>query len=122
MHAAAAAGRGEIELAWALLGQRDQLRDGFRWYRRMHQHHVGARRDQADWGKILARIVADIRIERRVDGERAGGDQQRVAVRRALGDLARRNGSAGAATVLDHDGLPVSATNRASTSLPPPAG
>jgi hypothetical protein len=32
VHAAAAAGRGEIELAGALLGERDQFGDGFRGY------------------------------------------------------------------------------------------
>ena len=71
----------------------------------MHQRHVLARRHQADRRKIRARIVADIGIERGIDGERAGRDQERVAVGPALCDLARRDGAAGAAAVLDHDRL-----------------
>ena len=72
---------------------------------RMHQHDIAARRDQADRREILARVVADVGIERRVDRKRARRDQKRVAVGRGLGDLARRDGAAGAAAVLDHDGL-----------------
>ncbi len=54
--------------------------------------------------KVLARVVADIAVERRVDGERAGAaEAQRVAVRRGLRDLPRRDRAAGAAAVLDDD-------------------
>ena len=73
--------------------------------RRMHQHDIAARRDQADRREILARVVADVGIERRIDRERARRDQKRVAVGLGLRHLARRDGAAGAAAVLDHDGL-----------------
>ncbi len=71
----------------------------------MHQQHVLARRHQADRRKIGARVIADIGVDRRIDGERAGGDQQRVAVRGRADDLAGRDGAAGAAAILDHHRL-----------------
>ena len=86
------------------LGQRDQLRDRLRRHRRMHQHDSALGGDQADRRKILARVIADIGIERRIDRKRAGAaDHQRVAVGLGLRDLARRDGAAGAAAVLDDD-------------------
>ena len=95
----------KVSLPGSLLRQRDQFGDRTRRHRRMHQHDIAARCDQSDRREILARVVADIGIERRVDRERARGDQERVAVGLGLGDLARRDGAAGAAAVLDHDGL-----------------
>ena len=95
----------KVELAVLPLRQRDQFGDRLRRHRGMHQHDIAARRDQSDRREILARVVADVGIERRIDRQRARGDQQRVAVGRGLGDLARRDGAAGAAAVLDHDGL-----------------
>ena len=75
-----------------------------RRHRRMHQHDQRAGRDQADRREILARVVADIGIERRIDRERAGAaEHERVAVGRGLRDRARRDRAAGAAAVLDHD-------------------
>ena len=71
---------------------------------RVHQHDQRTGRDQADRREILARVVADIRIERRIDRVRAGAaEAERVAVGRGLRDLARRDRAAGAALVLDHD-------------------
>ena len=61
----------KFELAGLLLRQRDQFRDRVRRHRRMHQHDIGARRDQADRREILARVVADVGIERRIDRKRA---------------------------------------------------
>ena len=59
-----------------------------------------------DRREILARVVADIRIKRRIDGERASAaEPERVAIGGGLGDLARADRAAGAAVVLDHHRL-----------------
>ena len=102
---AAADARGRIiQLAGIALGERDQLGDRFRRNGGVHQHDQRAGRDQADRREILARVVADIRIERRIDRVRAGAaEAERVAVGRGLRDLARRDRAARAALVLDHD-------------------
>ena len=127
MHARAGAGRAEGQLAWLLLGQRNQLGDRPRRHGRMHQHDIAARCDQADRREVLARVVADIGIERRIDRKRAGGDQQRVAV--GLG-LARPGASRWCRPAPPRFSITIgwprlaaicSATMRAMTSLPPPA-
>ena len=108
--AAAGAGRGIVKLARLRFRERDQFLHIVRRHRLVHQDNERAGGNQADWCKILARVVADIRIECRIDGERAGATKsERIAVGRRLGDLA------GA------DAFPIgSATARANTSLPPP--
>ena len=86
------------------------------------------RGDQPDRREILARIVARIGIEARIDRDRAGvAEQQRVAVGLGLGDRAGAEIAAGAGAVIDHDGClsapeSFSATMRASASTPPPGG
>ena len=70
----------------------------------MHGEHVVHARDHRDRREVFQRVVAQLRIESRVHGERADvAEEQRVAVGRAardeLGaDLARR-----AAAVVDDD-------------------
>ena len=70
-------------------------------------HHVTELVDQRDRHEILARIVAELRIQRRIErhvGEPA--DHQRVAVRLALACGLRADHGAGARLVLDDEGLP----------------
>ena len=99
-----APGRRIVELAGLALRERDQFANRLRLDRGVHQHDQRARGDQSDRCEVLARVVADIRVERRIDRERAGAaEAERVAVGRALRDLARRDRAAGAALVLDHD-------------------
>ena len=86
------------------LRQRDQVGDRAHRQRRVHAYDQGAGGDEADRGEILARVVADIAVERRIDGQRAGAaEPQRVAVGHALGDLAGGDAAACAATIFDHD-------------------
>ena len=100
----AGAGRAEIDLAGIGLGVGDQLGDGFGRKRRMHHQRIRRVADQADRRKILARIVADVLVERRPDRERAGiAEHQRVAVGLALRDRLGADGAAGAGPVVDHD-------------------
>src|SRR5215471_3519370 len=70
----------------------------------MHRQHARLPTDQPDRGEVLARIVSGIGIERRIDTERAGiGEQDGVAIGRALGDGSRRDRATSAAAVLHHD-------------------
>lgn len=67
----ACAGGAEIDLAGVGLGISDQFGDGFHGEGRVHHQRIGRVADQADRRKILARIVADVFIQRSTDGERA---------------------------------------------------
>ena len=70
-------------------------------------HHVTELVDQRDRHEILARIVGELRIQRRIErhvGEPA--DHQRVAIRLALACGLRADDGAGARLVLDDEGLP----------------
>ena len=104
MNAAADPGRRVVQLAGLALRERDQFGDRFRLDVRIDQHDQRAGGDQADRREILARVVADIGVERRIDRERAGAaEAERVAVGRGFRDLARRDRAARPALVLDHD-------------------
>jgi hypothetical protein len=59
--------KGIVDLAGIDLGVGDQFGRRARRQRRMHRQHARLRTDQPDWGEILARIVAGIGIERRID-------------------------------------------------------
>src|SRR5665213_4469860 len=104
MNAAAFAGGGVIELAGLRFGERDQFLHIMRGQRRVHQNDEWTGSDQSDWREILARVVADIGVKRRVNRKRAGAaEAKRVAVGRGLGDLARAERAAGATMILDDD-------------------
>src|ERR1043165_7528593 len=92
VNAAADACRGVSELAWLFPGERNELGDALCRNVVVDQNDQGRRRDQADRGEVLARVVPDVRIERRVDRERAGAaEAKRVAVCWCLRDLAGRD-------------------------------
>ena len=64
------------------------------------------RGDEPDRRKVLARVVAGIGVEARIDRNRAGvAEQQRVAVGLGLGDRAGAKIAAGAGAVVHHDGV-----------------
>ena len=118
----------EIELARILLRDRDHVGDGPGRKRRMRDQGDRHRGDQADRREILARVVAGIRVEARIDRDGAGvREHQRVAVGLGLGDRAGADRAAAAGAVLDDDlrlerADSFSATMRASASTPPPGG
>jgi hypothetical protein len=51
----------------------------------MHDENERRPRNQGDRRKTFHRVVCEVRIQRRIDRQRAGRRQQRIAVRRALG-------------------------------------
>ena len=62
--------------------------------------------DHPDRHKILARVITDILVKRRTDGEGAGvSDQKGVAVRLGLGRRLGADGAAGTAAIVDDDAL-----------------
>ena len=65
--------------------------------RRHHQHR--------DRRELLERVLVEIGIEARIDRDGVADDQQRVAVRRRIGDKDRAGGIACAGLVLDDDRL-----------------
>src|SRR5258706_9676152 len=70
----------------------------------MREYDERARPDQADGGKILAGVVADVLVERRIARKRTGAaDDKRIAIRGAARDLARCGRAAGSWTIFDHD-------------------
>ena len=95
---------GIIDLVRVPLGIGDQFGDCMYGQRGVHHQHARQRADQADGGEILARVVARIGIEARIDRERAGiGQQNCVSVGGAARHRAGRDGAAGAAAIVHHD-------------------
>ena len=98
--------RRECQLAGLLLGQPDQVGDRLYRQRRVdHQHQREACRVRHK-GKVLHRVVGQVPVKGRVDGQRAAwGDQYGVAVRRGFGDRRGRNHAAGAWFVFNDEWL-----------------
>src|SRR6476660_5955758 len=72
----------------------------------MHHQRGGRMTDHPDRHKILARVITDILVKRRTDGEGAGvSDQKGVAVRLGLGRRLGADGAAGTAAIVDDDAL-----------------
>ena len=124
---AADAGRGVLQLARLLLGERDQLLDRIHRQAGMDGDHVGPAGENRDRGERLERIVGQL-VEPGIDGMRHRDDQDGVAVLRRAGGKLGADHAAGAGAVVDHDLLAqVSRSSwvpimRPTTSLLPPGG
>ena len=105
MGAAAGARRAEIQLPWLLLGERDQLGDGFDAHRGRDNEHVRLSGKRHDLDEILRRIEGQVGIDRRVVGVRRGMHHQRIAVGRRLRDNGRADGPASTGSIVDNDRL-----------------
>ena len=104
MAGGAGAGRAEIDLAGIGFRISNKFGDGLGRKRRIDHQRIRRVADQADRREILARVVADILVERGADRQRAGiAQHQRVAVGFAFGDRLGADRAAGARTVVDHD-------------------
>jgi hypothetical protein len=70
------------------------------WKGRMREQRDRHRGDPPDRRKILARVHAELRVDARIDRDRAGmAEQQRVAVGFGVRDEASADGTAGAAAI-----------------------
>ena len=88
------------------LHQGNQFTDGVNRQILVHQQQRRRRSDQADRGEILARIVADILVKVRAGRQGRGiAQDDRVAVRRCVGDLAGADGAAAAGIATFDDDL-----------------
>ena len=102
----AAAGGAEVVLLRLRLGERDHVLDRLRPYRRTGDENDGRRARAGDGREILHRIERQFAVEAGIDGERNDRHQQRVTVRRGLGDDIGADVAARAAAVVDHHCLP----------------
>src|SRR5262249_37509138 len=75
--------------------------------RHVAMDHKDARREdhERDRGQVLDRIVRQLFVQARIDGNGGTGHHQRVAVGRGLGGTLDRNIAASASRILDQDGF-----------------
>ena len=98
--------RGIEQLLVARSCQRLKLLQARQLERGMHHHEVGGRGHQRDRLEIGQRLVGQVGIEERADGEAADiAKEQRVAVGLRLGDDIRADIARNAAAVFDDDAL-----------------
>jgi hypothetical protein len=100
---AAVARRGVVQLAGLGLGQRHQLSHVVHRQRRVHHQRAGLAAEQRDAGEVVDRVEGQLAVERGADGVGLRGQQQRVAVGRALGHHLAADRCAGTGLVLDDD-------------------
>ena len=104
MREAGDAGRAVVQRAGFCLGERDQLRKVARRKPGIEHEHVRLAADHRDRCEILDRIIGQVAAEADRDCVRArGGDPDRRAVGRGLGDRIGADIAARAGAVLDHD-------------------
>jgi hypothetical protein len=96
----------EEDLARARPRKLDEILERFHAQRRRHHERALGITDPGDAGEILERVVGKIAVQRRVDRESGGTDEERVAVGRGLRDEGRADRAARAGAVLDHHRLP----------------
>ena len=106
MRARGDAARCVVELARFRFRERDELLHGFHRKRRMHDEDVRQGGEARDRHEIADRIERQLLVQARVDGERGGDAEQRVAVGRRFGDRFGSVQTARAGTVIDDERLP----------------
>ena len=93
-------------LIWAFFDRGNQVGDGLGLDLAVENDDVRHVAGQRDRREIFQRIVAELCLHERVDGQRTiRGDQQRVAVRRRPRHGFGADAAAGATAVFDHHGL-----------------
>ena len=101
----AGAGRGVIDLARVGLGVGDELGNRLGRKRRRDEHARGARARGRDRHDVADEVEVQLVVERRIDGVAGVDQQQRVAIGRRRDDRLGAEIAAGAALVLDDEGL-----------------
>ena len=105
MRARRDAARCVVELAGLRFRERDQLLHRFHRQRRMHDEDVRQRREARDRREVAHRVERQLLVQARIDRERRGDHEQRVAVGRRFRDDLGAVEAARAGTVVDDDRL-----------------
>src|SRR5262249_22237946 len=106
MRGRAVPGRGKIELAWLLLGERDQLLEGMSRHALVYHQNIGLRANQRDRDEVFSRAIIEMFVETLVGGEDAiVTHQQRVAIWDRMRDSLSREIAAGAWAIFDYKRL-----------------
>ncbi|MNT21674.1 hypothetical protein D3C72_1570210 [compost metagenome] len=106
MRLRARAPRPHAQLARRCLGIGQQFGNGLGRHAAVDRQHGARGGDVGDRAQLSARIVGQLLVQRQVGRDRAGnGHQQRIAVRRRLGDVVGADDAAGTALVLHHHRL-----------------
>jgi hypothetical protein len=100
------AARRHVDLARISPRISDELRDRFRWNRRINFHDEGNGGDARHWCGVIEEIKGKIIVERRVDRVRRQGQKQRVAVRRCLHREFSTDIAGGTRAIVDDERLP----------------
>ena len=98
---AADTGRAVVDLAGLRLGRGDVVRQRLHRLRRMHHQHVRHRDHLRDRREIAQHVIGQLLVDQMIDRDRAGAEQQRVAVGRRAHHGVDAERVAGAAAVLD---------------------
>ena len=100
------AGRAVVQFAGFGFGECDEFLQRFNAKLRVDHHDVGIGGGHRDGREILQRIVGQFLVDPGIDRDRPGlAEQQRVAVGIGFSDEIGTDDRAGAAAVLDHNGL-----------------
>ena len=98
-------GRGDRDAPGRRAHERDEIRERLHAERRIDDQHLAVAREPRDRREILARVVAELRIDAHARGERRRDDEQRVAVVGRFRDARRREIAARAGMIVDDERL-----------------
>ena len=101
MEIAADSGRAIVDLAGRGLRRGDVVRQRLHRLRRMHHQHVRHRHHLRHRRQIAQHVIGQVLVDEVIDGDRAGAEQQRVAVGRRAHHRIDAERVARAAAVLD---------------------
>src|SRR6516165_2056808 len=88
---------------WISFGSLDEATYRFGRHARIDRHQNWSGSDHCDRCKVLDGVVGQLRVDARVDDVAGRHQQQRVTVRRSLGDNLGAKDATGTAPIVDHD-------------------
>src|SRR3954452_12671083 len=94
------------KLARIGLGMGDELGKRSCWNRWMHRHDKTTAHQTRDWSDVVNEIEIEIVVERRINGIRRSGQQERITIRSGAHDRLGGDVAACARPVLDDELLP----------------
>ena len=97
---------GRAKTQWLLFGECNQLRHVARLHRRVHhQQRTMPDNGIGDGREIAYRVIGQLFVNARVDGEGHRDMHHGITIRRGLGHDVATDNAVGAAAVIHHDGL-----------------